>query len=78
MPSAKITSKGRVTIPKQVRDRLHLEAGDRLSFRVRKDEVIEIVRETLDLSRLAASVGPRVKGVALEDMETAIRTRARE
>lgn len=76
MPSATITSKGQVTIPKAVRDRLHLESGDRLLFRVRDDDVIEVEPETVDLSALAGSVRGRVKGVTLEAMEEAIRSRA--
>jgi AbrB family looped-hinge helix DNA binding protein len=32
MTTAKITSKGQVTIPKDIRDRLGLRAGDRVDF----------------------------------------------
>lgn len=32
MPSAKITSKGQITVPLEVRRRLGLRPGDRLSF----------------------------------------------
>jgi len=37
-----ITSKGQVTIPKRVRDRLHLRTGDRLEFRVEEDGSIRV------------------------------------
>lgn len=36
---AKITSKGQVTVPKAVRQRLHLEAGDTLSYEIEGDSV---------------------------------------
>ena len=37
MSDAKVTSKGQITIPKAVREQLHLEAGDRVFFDVRDD-----------------------------------------
>lgn len=38
MPHATITSKGQVTIPVEVREKLGLRTGDRLEFRVRGAE----------------------------------------
>ena len=35
MTTATVTSKGQITIPKSVRDSLHLHTGDRLEFVVR-------------------------------------------
>jgi len=32
MPLAKLTSKGQITIPRIVRDKLHLHAGDKVDF----------------------------------------------
>lgn len=43
MLTAKLTSEGRITIPKQVRDALGLHAGGWLSFRVRGSGVFEMV-----------------------------------
>ena len=37
MAESTITSKGQITIPKVVRERLHLEAGDKVYFDVRED-----------------------------------------
>jgi AbrB family looped-hinge helix DNA binding protein len=37
MSDAKVTTKGQVTIPKVVRERLHIEPGDRVSFDMRDD-----------------------------------------
>jgi len=36
--SNKVTSSGRVTIPKDVREQLELEEGDRVKVKVQKDE----------------------------------------
>jgi antitoxin PrlF len=32
MPTSSITSKGQTTIPKEIRDHLHLKPGDRIEF----------------------------------------------
>lgn len=42
MPSATITSKGQITIPKKIRDELNLKAGDVLSFDVQNGRIISI------------------------------------
>jgi antitoxin PrlF len=34
MTIATITSKGQVTLPKEIRSRLHLKAGEKIDFRV--------------------------------------------
>ncbi|HEX3802526.1 MAG TPA: AbrB/MazE/SpoVT family DNA-binding domain-containing protein [Solirubrobacteraceae bacterium] len=52
--SAKITSKGQVTIPKSVRDALGLHEGDELLFRVERSRAV--VAKTPDLLDLAGSV----------------------
>jgi AbrB family looped-hinge helix DNA binding protein len=41
MPSATITSKGQLTLPKAMRDLLRLGAGDRVDFIVRDDRPAE-------------------------------------
>jgi AbrB family looped-hinge helix DNA binding protein len=60
MQKATITSKGQLTIPKQVRDRLGLEPGDRLAFdlegsairlRVEKRRTLEKLRGSLPSGR---------------------------
>jgi len=72
MPIATMTSKGQVTVPQAIRRRLGIGPGDRLSFTVRDDGVIEVQPETGDLMALAGSLKPRVKGVTLADMQQAI------
>ena len=39
MDTAKVMSKGQVTIPKRIRDLLNLENGDYVTFVVNKDKV---------------------------------------
>jgi AbrB family looped-hinge helix DNA binding protein len=40
MPIAKMTSRGRVTVPKEVRKRLHLKPHDKISFSIEEDHAI--------------------------------------
>ena len=37
MPSAKLTSKGQITVPKEVRECLGLHKGDRVDFRIENE-----------------------------------------
>jgi AbrB family looped-hinge helix DNA binding protein len=73
MARATLTSKGQITVPKSVRDALGVSAGDRLAFRVGEDGTVTVVPETVDLRSLRGLIKPTVKGVTLEDMDTAIR-----
>jgi antitoxin PrlF len=76
MAAATITSKGQITIPKEVRKALSLETGDRVAFLVREDGVAEMHPETVELMSLFGAIKPRVKGVSLSDMDDAIRRSA--
>ena len=52
--SARLTSKGQVTVPRAVREALSLSEGDRVTFRVEGDRAI--LARTSDLLSLAGSV----------------------
>jgi antitoxin PrlF len=73
MPSAKLTSKGQITVPKEVREALGVETGDRLAFRIRDDGTVVVEPETVDLMSLRGSVRTTIKGVTVEAMDEAIR-----
>ena len=76
MTTATMTSKGQITIPKEVRETLGLQAGHRMSFEVREDGVMEVHPETVDLMSLCGIIKPAVRGVTLQDMDEAIRSAA--
>ncbi len=44
MPAATLTSKGQVTIPKEVREYLRVDAGDRLEFSLEPDGSVRVRR----------------------------------
>ena len=73
MPTATVTSKGQITIPKIVRDELGLREGDRVAFRILDDGSVIVEPETVDLLDLAGVLKPQRKGVTLADMDKAIR-----
>ena len=64
--TAKITSKGQVTIPCVVRDALGLEKGDSLLFEIRHDDVV--IRKPRDLMDFVGFLGD----VVLPDDEEAL------
>jgi antitoxin PrlF len=67
---AKISSKGQVTIPADVRKKLHLETGDTLAWETEEDGRIWVRRlEPLDLDYLAAVSGTLSEWNSPEDDE---------
>ncbi len=76
MPSAKITSKGQVTLPKQVREHLRLEPGDRVDFVVGEDGQVRLKAGRLHVAELKGLLHePDRPAVSLEEMEEAIARR---
>ena len=75
MATATVTSKGQITIPKEIREALELEVGDRVAFRVDASGRVVLEPETLDLMQLFGALKPGVRGVAVEDMGQAVRER---
>ena len=56
MPIATMTSKGRVTIPVQVRNALRIKAGDRLEFVVIESRRYELVAASQSVTALKGLV----------------------
>ncbi len=68
-----MTSKGQVTIPKDIRDQLGLGAGTRFYVTVRDGEVVAIPKN-LKLSDLAGMLGrpPNGQSLTIEEIDEAI------
>jgi antitoxin PrlF len=72
MPSASLTSKGQVTIPKLIRERLKVVTGDRLDFVIEGDRVV-LRPATGDLRSLRGILHRAGrKAVSLREMDAAI------
>jgi AbrB family looped-hinge helix DNA binding protein len=67
-----ITSKGQITIPKPVRDKLKLHSGDRLDFIVESDGTVRLVPITASVKELKGLVPKPRRKLSLEDMDNAI------
>lgn len=72
MPAATLTSKGQITVPKEIRDALGVKTGDRLGFRIKDDGTVVVLAETVDLADLRGAIRPRVRGVSVDDMQAAV------
>ena len=73
MPSATVTSKGQVTIPKEVRDALAVEAGDVLDFQKNTDGSFRLHARKAHVSELAGMLHRKGRRpVSLAEMDAAI------
>lgn len=71
--AAKVTSKGQITIPKEVRDALDIAAGDQIVFRVEQHRAL--LAKTANLLDLAGAVDvPAAKrGMAWDEVRRSTR-----
>jgi antitoxin PrlF len=73
MPYSTVTSKGQITVPKAVRERLALQPGDRLSFVIHDDGTVTVEAETVNLASLKGIVKSAGRHVSVEQMDDAIK-----
>jgi len=72
MSEARMTSKGQITVPKAVRVRLNLKAGDRVLFIVEDDGTARLRAINKDISSLKDALPPPKRKATLEEIEDAI------
>jgi antitoxin PrlF len=72
MPIATLTSKGQITVPKQVRDQLHLSAGDRVRFLTDGEGRVVMVPATISITGLRGCLPAPKRAVTLAEMDEAI------
>ncbi|OSM06138.1 AbrB/MazE/SpoVT family DNA-binding domain-containing protein [Magnetofaba australis] len=79
MPTATLTSKGQITLPKAVRDHFHLHPGDKVSFQLTTDGAVILTPLNADITELAGILHqPKRAPVTLEQMDAAIATEAKK
>ena len=71
MTTATITSKGQITIPKEVREALGVGTGDRVEFVAEEKGVYKVVAATRDVRHLKGIVAKPARPVTLEAMKRA-------
>ena len=71
MPTATVTSKGQVTIPVEVRERLGIEAGTRVEFVPRADGTWEFTAAGDSVTSIRGMFAP-VRPATTDDMDDAI------
>jgi AbrB family looped-hinge helix DNA binding protein len=73
MKSATVTSKGQVTIPKEIRDFLSIKSGDLIDFVIDQDGKVVVRASTVHVGELKGLLKrPGRKPVTLEEMDRAI------
>ena len=75
---AKLTTKGQITLPKKIRDHLHVKPGDQLDFSVDKDGVVSVAPVTGSVKDLKGCLPKPRKPVTVEQMTEVIKQRGSE
>ena len=76
MPSATITSKGQLTLPKAIRDLLRLGEGDRVDFLVKDDGTVVLRPATVDVRDLRGMLHRKgLRPLTVDQMNAIIRRR---
>jgi AbrB family looped-hinge helix DNA binding protein len=79
MPTATLSSKGQLVIPKTVREHMHLQTGDRVDFVVQDDGEVVIRPAATDIRDLKGILHKKGrKPVSISEMDEAVRQRAME
>ncbi len=74
---ATVTSKGQITLPKGLRDKLSLSTGDRVEFIFEDDQTVKLVVKHVPIRKLKGMLPKPPEPVSLEDMEKAIKAGSR-
>ena len=74
MSEARMTSKGQITLPKDIRDRLGLKQGDRVRFIVEDDGRVRLLPAKRDVSELFGILPRPRRALSIEEMDDIVQT----
>lgn len=70
---SKITTKGQVTIPEEIRERLYLQTGDRIEWKACDGGAVEVRKVGRDFHELIGMLHrPGMKPLAVEQLDESI------
>jgi antitoxin PrlF len=73
MPTSTVTSKGQITVPKPIREHLHVAEGDQVDFAIAASGEVVMHRSTGSVAALAGILHrPGRKAVSQAEMDDAI------
>jgi antitoxin PrlF len=73
MSEAKMTSKGQITLPKDIRLKLGLKQGDRVRFVIEDDGRVRLLPAKRDISELVGILPKPKRSYSLEEIDEGIR-----
>ena len=77
MAKAQVTSKGQITVPKEIREYLTIQTGDKIEFVITVDGSVVVRPCKFGVNDLKGSLNRKGKKVSFEEMEKAIKKRRR-
>jgi AbrB family looped-hinge helix DNA binding protein len=73
MPISILSSKGRVTIPREIRVHLNLKPGDKVEFVIQGEGKVRLFAKNRDVRELRGMLGPVRKRLTIRQMDDGIR-----
>ena len=73
MANATLTTKGQVTIPKEIRDYLNLDTGSKVDFVIDENGIVKLIPLNIPIQKLSGILHRKgMKATTLEEMEEII------
>ncbi len=74
MSSTTVTTKGQVTIPKEIRDYLNLDTGSKVDFVIDEQGIVKLIPINVPIQSLSGILyRPSMTAATIQEMEAAIK-----